>query len=451
MNRKHSKKIRNLVAICSLCAIMLSVSTYAWFVGMKTVNVSRFEIDIATTEGLLLSLDGKSWKYQITPGTDKEYVGNTNQWLKGEGEGLIPMSSVGEVDATSSTMKLYQKGSLTATEGGYRLMASRVNNNTKNDDDQKYYEGKGYIAFDLFIMNQSGDEYYVKNEPLNEEAIYLTVNSTVKQSKAGVDMDKTGIENSVRVGFAQIARVSAELDLNDTTPDNTVSAPIITSMTCAGNGNGSAESVEAFGEDNVEKYVTGICRNAAIWEPNDTKHVQNAINWYNKSCLLRTGEDVYTPSSTCNTVANGTAYATYAINKELSYDAKINVYDGADYNGYSGNTTSFTDYIARPINNAAKLVAMSGIDENGVENGYFTDTMKNLKGTDRPEFMTLAPNSITKVRVYVWLEGQDVDNYDFASLGQQVSINFGFTKERYTEDDIEYDGPSTDITPTNGQ
>ena len=37
------------------------------------------------------------------------------------------------------------------------------------------------------------------------------------------------------------------------------------------------------------------------------------------------------------------------------------------------------------------------------------------------------------------------------SGGQQVSINFGFTKERYTEDDIEYDGPSTDITPTNGQ
>ena len=151
MNRKHSKKIRNLVAICSLCAIMLSVSTYAWFVGMKTVNVSRFEIDIATTEGLLLSLDGKSWKYQITPGTDKEYDGHTNQWLKGEGEGLIPMSSVGEVDSTSSTMKLYQKGSLTATTGGYRLMASRVNNNTKNDDDQKYYEGKGYIAFDLFV------------------------------------------------------------------------------------------------------------------------------------------------------------------------------------------------------------------------------------------------------------------------------------------------------------
>jgi hypothetical protein len=75
--------------------------------------------------------------------------------------------------------------------------------------------------------------------------------------------------------------------------------------------------------------------------------------------------------------------------------------------------------------------------------------MKNLTGTSRPTFMTLAPNSITKVRVYIWIEGQDIDNYDFASLGKKISVNFGFTKERYTEDDIHYEGPSTDITPKN--
>ena len=65
--------------------------------------------------------------------------------------------------------------------------------------------------------------------------------------------------------------------------------------------------------------------------------------------------------------------------------------------------------------------------------------------------MTLAPNSITKVRVYVWIEGQDIDNYDFASLGAKISVNFGFTKERFTETDVKYEnGPSTDITPTDG-
>ena len=59
--------------------------------------------------------------------------------------------------------------------------------------------------------------------------------------------------------------------------------------------------------------------------------------------------------------------------------------------------------------------------------------------------MTLAPNSVTKVRVYIYIEGQDIDNYDFASLGKQISVNFGFTKERFTAEDVAYeDNPDTD-------
>ena len=61
--------------------------------------------------------------------------------------------------------------------------------------------------------------------------------------------------------------------------------------------------------------------------------------------------------------------------------------------------------------------------------------------------MTLAPNSITKVRVYVYLEGQDVDNYDFASLGKKISINFGFTKERFFDEDVDYDSTGTATLP----
>ena len=63
---------------------------------------------------------------------------------------------------------MYEKGSLTTTHGGYRIMASRVPN-TSTD------EYKGYVAFDLFIKNLSGNEYYVDNNVLNEEAIYLNL------------------------------------------------------------------------------------------------------------------------------------------------------------------------------------------------------------------------------------------------------------------------------------
>ena len=66
-----------------------------------------------------------------------------------------------------------------------------------------------------------GNEYYENLSHLNEEAIYLTSDSKVEVAKDGVK--NTGIENSVRVGFAQIARVKATESTQAT----------ITGMTCA--------------------------------------------------------------------------------------------------------------------------------------------------------------------------------------------------------------------------
>ena len=355
-------------------------------------------------------MDGVDWKYNLDVNEATQYDNNTN---KLDGVELIPLSSVGDMDSTTSRMKLFEKSSLTAVPGGYRLLSAQVNNYTNTEDTTgEYIEGDGYVAFDLFIKNLSGEEYYIENNPDNEEAIYLNTNSKVKVATDG-GVENTGIENSIRVAFAQIGRVKGD----------TVDQDTITGMTCADSEDGAAQ-------------VTGICRSAQIWEPNDTDHVQNAINWYNESCLARTAADVYADSSytpseddttTCNAVTNGTAYPTYAISRRIDVADNVNIYDGTAFNKYTANTIDYTTYAAADTDGKAAYKL--------VEYPYFTDTMKDIAGADRPQFMTLAPNSITKVRVYIYLEGQDVDNY-------------GFTKERYTEGDIDYDGPSTDITPS---
>lgn len=401
-DNKHEKRVKKLVVGSFLCAILLAVSTYAWFIGMRTVNVSSFDVSIAAIDGLSLSLDGKTWSDTVTINqsnyNDTEntvYAGNTNTW---GGDGLIPMSTVGKIDATSSRMILFEKGSLTTTKGGYRLMASQVQNSGDTEAD-------GYVAFDLFVKNLSGNEYYTDLAKENEEAIYLTTDSAVTVASTGVA--NTGIENSVRVAFAQIGRVIA------TESDQSK----ITGITCK-----------------TENGVTGICadRDAQIWEPNDKDHVQNAINWYTTSCLKRTGADVTNAegySGACNAVQDGTTYQTYAVSGVIDYADNVDVYDGEAYNGYTGSVATQAA--------AGKLVAYP----------YFTDTMKNLAGVNRPTFITLAPNSITKIRVYVFIEGQDVDNYDFASLGKKISVAFGLTKERFFDEDVNYDSTNTATLP----
>ena len=445
-NNRRKKKIRNLIIICFVCAIIVSVGTYAWFIGMKTVNVSSFDVEIATTEGLFLSMDGEHWSYQLDAKNATPYTGNTNTWAS---TGLIPISSVGDIDSTVSRLQLYEKGSLTTTKGGYRLLASRVHNYDHTEQGNiGTSESNGYVAFDLFIKNLSGTEYYAENNILNEEDIYLTTNSAVTVATNG-GVAGTGIENSVRVAFAQIGRVEAT--------DGVASVDNITGITCT---DVAATTGQA--------QVTGICRQAQIWEPNDKAHVQNAINWYETSCKIRkeTGTDVTLAASydatACSGVADNAANKTYAISRVINIADNVDIYDGAQYNTYEDNTIEYATYDTA-VNGSAAALAQTEDAEKAtaaeaakttaraeyklVDFPYFTDTMKNLTSTERPTFMKLAPNSITKVRVYIWIEGQDVDNYDFASLGRKISVNFGFTKERYTEDDIDYEGPSTDITP----
>ena len=158
-NKKHEKRMKKLIVGCGICAVVLTVSTYAWFIGMKTVNVSSFDVSIAAIDGLSLSLDGATWgdKVEINKENHKSasYTGNTNSW---GGEGLVPVSTVGKIDTEVSRLIMYEKGSLTPTPGGYRLMASRVPNGKGTDGVIPAEEPKGYVAFDLFIKNLSGNE-----------------------------------------------------------------------------------------------------------------------------------------------------------------------------------------------------------------------------------------------------------------------------------------------------
>ena len=51
-NEKHEKRVKRMIVACGLCAIILTASTYAWFIGMKTVNVAEFDVKIVIFFGL---------------------------------------------------------------------------------------------------------------------------------------------------------------------------------------------------------------------------------------------------------------------------------------------------------------------------------------------------------------------------------------------------------------
>ena len=432
---KRNRRTRNLVMVTSLSAVVLIASTYAWFTGLQSVSVEPFTVEISSADSLELSLNGELWSDTLTLTKDnilnngdigsdkiaqKAYSTNTNNWPinqapgtsgdEGQRFGLVPISTIGAMNTATSRMIMYEKSSMTTTPGGYRLLASTVDND-KSALEQKQ---KGYVAFDLFIKNYSGTQYLTNMEdPTDtsfEEAIYLNTDSHVSVATNAGGVASTGIENSVRVAFAQIGRISAY----------SRNASAITGITCSNNTDGDAND-----------HVTGLCRNAQIWEPNDTAHKQVALNWYDKSCVQRTGatltkNDYKTASDKCTTIGLTDYAQTYAIGKpiEVGDSDKVDVYDGL--NGYDTRISTYNTFKTSDTLDKGPLVAFD----------YFRDTEKLLKGMSRPTFMTLAPNSITKVRVYIYIEGQDIDNFDYAQVGKMIEVAFGFTKQRYTAEEI---------------
>ena len=260
-NKRKTKKIALLIMLIGITAVLLVVETYAWFVGTSSITMNSFEVTVSTGDkDLLISLDGKEFSDTVTISqetiTSASYEGNTNKWVETEKEaeginGLIPMSTDGAVDVTSGgRLKLYTKSSLTATQGGFRLLAKRVDNYTELDESAGTYEAEkpGYVAFDMFIKNGTGVDYIKEYNQADDEALYLTTTSEVKVGSSGAE--NYGLENSVRVAFVQVARIAGTSDLTN-------DAAKITGMLCFDGGSSDFnEETGVFGNQmmiNIQK------------------------------------------------------------------------------------------------------------------------------------------------------------------------------------------------------
>ena len=410
---RRRKKAEKMIFAIGITAVVFVVATYAWFIGTTQVLVNSFTLSVKSGDGLSISITGDpgSFSNEVTISQEileelltTEYTadaGNRNYW---DDYGLVPVSTVGQIDKEGSNIVMYNKTSVSSLTGGYRLRADVLNHEQP--------DRRGYVAFDLFLKNTSGDGYTDGYNFAEEEGIYLLHDSFAHLVIAGagggeeggedpeepaVPLGGDGIENSVRVAFVQIGRVSKD-----------ASKALAQGITCNEGESPTSgvtglcdEHPETIGE---ETYTNGLGFTWNIWEPNHTQHNDLSKAHLDLICRVRTNESTYT-SDLCVEDWDSAGYlTTYAIKDTIESSFNVNIYDGL--NSFTGSS----DY----------LQAMD----------YFTDDDKMAGDPD--ELFYLAPNSVTKLRVYIYLEGQDIDNYDLGTYGKDIEIMFGFTKDKYS-------------------
>ena len=139
----------------------------------------------------------------------------------------------------------------------------------------------------------------------------------------------------------------------------------------------------------------GNISDMAIWEPNAKKHVPYIVKNNNIDGA---------------TFTDGQEVTTYGLKSSAVSQTIADIYK-LDTNSSKQNTLK--------TNTTDNLVADEGV-QNLVSN------------SDGVTPFTIEPNKISKIRVYVWLEGGDVDCTNYASHGGGIEATIGLIKDATT-------------------
>lgn len=344
------KRLNTLLVLLLLTAVLLIMSTYAWFTANKTVNVDSIDVNVATSNGLQISADGDTWKTVLTRddllGAKTKYPAATNQLPTD----MAPVSSA--LDLVWGKMSMFY-GDVAAdledpdadTYGEYVLKSLAQTDKDSNgitDDAGKYAKGY-YVAFDVFIKSNSPAEDFYWSGSVNE----------LKDQGDG-----RGLANASRVALIKGENTTSESI--DTIQDLAINGPVM------------------------------------LWEPNADYH---------------TGRGVENA-------------------KNLGW-ATLTAGAGNPTVKYSGISAAFTDGIllkeATATNNPDKFKDIN-VQWTSSKGEVPSMNLKNV--TAAVSGGNALSSGVTKFRIYMWIEGQDVDCENYAA-NSDIEYNISFSLDPY--------------------
>ena len=371
-NEKKKRKLRTLILLLFLTIIMFGTSTYAWFTANQTVTIQGIDVHVETSDGLQISTNGSTWKSVLTTA---DITGSTNNVPNyyADAVNFIPatldaVSTDGTVisDATNGTKSLdfyYSTIGTDTTTGAYQIATHQITEYS-DDETNNPSDHTKFVAFDIFLKVSSAKDVYL-NTTTSQSNVVSATNSADR-----------GLYNAARVAFLPIGEAASTA---------TVSA--ITSA-----------------------YAANTTAELAIWEPNNDTHsaaVINSVSAEYGQALTSTGSGTYAPLSYCGITAEIPETTRPATPHFL-----IDTVNCA--NSESSYVTNMTGTMS--TNATTGVVSSDGIL-------YSTPATFDL--TKKYHIFSL-PAGITKMRVYMWIEGQDLDCENNAS-GTDITFNLEFT------------------------
>ena len=357
-NRK--KKLRMLILLLFLTISFLGTSTYAWFTANRIVTIESINVHVETSDGLQISTNGSSWKSVLTQADIKTgaYSGADN-FIP---ETLDAVSTSGETTNVAAANNLPAKRLL-------NMFSSTIGTDTATGAytlatsavDESVDKTK-FVAFDIFLKVSSAKAVY-----LNSADSY----SNVVMAANSVDR---GLKNAARIAFVPIG--------------------------------------EALSTDTVSTIINAAYSSnpaaVKIWEPNNDLHSTAVVN--------SVGTEYGFTGANALTASGGSPVTYYGIKAAIPTAEAQNL-----INAVRGTVTT---YGTSPAVTFSEAMSAGTITNNTTEystSGILISTPGTLASGKDYKLFDLAAG-ITKMRVYMWIEGQDIDCENNAS-GTDITFN----------------------------
>ena len=388
--KNSRRRLNSLILLVAFTAIMLIVSTYAWFSTQRNVSISNLEGTVKVAEGLEISLDADKWSQEVD---FSQYSDQTTlKKLYGSAEHniipteLLPVSSNGTEGISKAEIPFY-RGVNENTKELNSIVAVDGLNSSATATDAKY---PGYYAIDLFLRNSSRIDTEKKEEQGKaKETLQLSSGSTVALKTGG--SDTTGLQNTPRVAFAVFKDTAAVDALQDATLEATT---------------GEGKTIE----------------DVAIWEPNSNAHVPYIVTNYNDITWKDSDATGYLAATALEGKAKYTAtekIPTYALTADSVTAASF-----TDLYNWDGTTNaSLKKQISLQTDTGATAAVKNLISVSSPETAIYTKSP-----TEDAKPFQIKKNTIVRLRMYVWLEGQDPDCVNYASHGGGIEVDVGLCK-----------------------
>ena len=226
-NRKSKRRMNSLFMTMLLTAILLVMSTYAWFSANREVQIDLFRAKVSAAEGLQISLDGEKWGSSVKVSKKLlDDLGDKNEHQFPDE--LVPVSTDGTMGGSDMNFWFGDvKDNGTKLDGVSAVSAST---------------GGKYIAFDCYFKNSSSQE---SDQFQLNGGSYIKLGTddpdTANVNEAGAT--GTGLEYSVRAGLMLYGN---------------------TAVLTADGGT-------------VRDLTAGDAPKSFIWEPNYNKHIAEVV------------------------------------------------------------------------------------------------------------------------------------------------------------------------------